>query len=420
MPILSVIVPVYNTEKYLHRCVDSLLQQDLKDIEIILVNDGSTDGSGAICDDYARIDGRVKVIKQDNGGLSAARNTGIAVANGKYIVFVDSDDWVDHDIFASDAALMETEQDIDICVSSVMRDYPDGYVENFFEPMKECYMARDEAIEEMMYGKHFRWEMVGKIYRHEVFNGFRAEQGITITEDLLNNWKLFLNSNRFHYSPHASYHYFYNTSSMTNLKRQGLSYDDSKLRVARSILATPNVELGPHARESVAMILRDGFAEQLAMWLIDRNKEKISDAYGMMVQNVKKVTKCFKQTEVSAIADQVKEAFIDARATLDKLSWQRDNIYIYGAGRAAGYIAAIIERMGYRCKSYVISDGQKKECSMLCGSPVIYLSQMLQESNDPIVILTTAPKHDRAVLSTIREFGLKDIIMLDKLRNLVV
>lgn len=118
MPILSVIVPVYNTEKYLHRCVDSLLQQDLKDIEIILVNDGSTDGSGAICDDYARIDGRVKVIKQDNGGLSAARNTGIAVANGKYIVFVDSDDWVDHDIFASDAALMETEQDIDICVSS--------------------------------------------------------------------------------------------------------------------------------------------------------------------------------------------------------------------------------------------------------------------------------------------------------------
>ena len=69
MPILSVIVPVYNTEKYLHRCVDSLLQQDLKDIEIILVNDGSTDGSGAICDDYARIDGRVKVIKQDNGGL---------------------------------------------------------------------------------------------------------------------------------------------------------------------------------------------------------------------------------------------------------------------------------------------------------------------------------------------------------------
>ena len=420
MPLLSVIVPVYNMEKYLHRCVDSLLQQDLKDIEIILVNDGSTDRSGAICEDYACRDKRVKLINKKNGGPPAARNTGIAAADGKYIAFVDSDDWVDHDIFANDVALMEAERDIDICVSSVMRDFTDGHAESFFEPMQECYMDRDEAIEEMMYGKHFRWEMHAKIYRSILFDGFKAEEGIIIVEDLSINWSLFLRSKKFYYSPHASYHYFFNTSSMTNLERQGLSYDDSKFRVARSILATPNVELGPHARESVAMILRDGFAEQLAMWLVDRNKEKISDAYSLMAQNVKKVTKCFKQEEVAAIAGQVKEAFIDARATLDKLSWQRDNIYIYGAGRAAGYIAAIIERMGYRCKSYVISDGQKKECSMLCGSPVIYLSQMLQESNDPIVILTTAPKHDITVLSTIHEFGLKDIIMLDKLRNLVV
>lgn len=99
---LSIIVPIYGVERYLRKCVDSLLNQDMSDYEIILVDDGSTDGSGAICDSYVSIDDRcidnrctIKVIHRENGGLSAARNSGIEVANGEYVMFVDSDDFIE-------------------------------------------------------------------------------------------------------------------------------------------------------------------------------------------------------------------------------------------------------------------------------------------------------------------------------------
>ena len=89
----SVIVPVYNVEKYLSECVDSILSQTFTNFELILVNDGSKDGSGAICDAYAQKDGRVKVIHKENGGQSSARNCGVEVATGKYAIFIDSDDF---------------------------------------------------------------------------------------------------------------------------------------------------------------------------------------------------------------------------------------------------------------------------------------------------------------------------------------
>lgn len=92
---ISIIVPVYNVEKYIDRCIDSILNQTFKDFELILVNDGSTDNSGDICDKYSKIDSRIKVIHKINGGVSSARNVGIDNANGKYIQFIDPDDWVD-------------------------------------------------------------------------------------------------------------------------------------------------------------------------------------------------------------------------------------------------------------------------------------------------------------------------------------
>lgn len=91
--LISVIVPVYNVEKYLRRCVDSILKQTYRNLEILLVDDGSTDGCAAICDDYGRKDVRVRVIHKENGGLSSARNVGIDAAMGELLAFVDSDDF---------------------------------------------------------------------------------------------------------------------------------------------------------------------------------------------------------------------------------------------------------------------------------------------------------------------------------------
>jgi len=97
-PIVSIIVPAYNVEKYISKCLDSILIQTLKDIEIIVVNNGSTDSSGKFCDQYALKDNRIRVIHKDHGGLSSARNAGMEIAIGEYIGFVDSDDWVEVDM----------------------------------------------------------------------------------------------------------------------------------------------------------------------------------------------------------------------------------------------------------------------------------------------------------------------------------
>ena len=94
MPVISIIVPVYNAEKYLHRCIDSILSQTFTDFELLLIDDGSTDSSSIICDDYLREDSRVRVFHKKNGGVSSARNMGLDNAKGKWITFVDSDDFI--------------------------------------------------------------------------------------------------------------------------------------------------------------------------------------------------------------------------------------------------------------------------------------------------------------------------------------
>ena len=114
MPTVSVIVPVYNVASYLPRCIDSILAQTYTDFELILVDDGSPDNSGAICDEYAAKDSRIRVIHQKNGGVSVARNVGIDAARGRFVAFIDSDDYVDIDYLQT---LVEYDCDFSMCVS---------------------------------------------------------------------------------------------------------------------------------------------------------------------------------------------------------------------------------------------------------------------------------------------------------------
>lgn len=126
MPKLSVIVPVYNTEQYLRECIDSILAQTFTDFELILVDDGSTDGSGAICDEYAGKDPRVQVIHQQNGGVTKARKAGAANSNGDYVTYVDSDDWLDPDCYCNMMSHIEKDRaDIGIFTMVAEKKQPD-------------------------------------------------------------------------------------------------------------------------------------------------------------------------------------------------------------------------------------------------------------------------------------------------------
>src|SRR4051812_9727086 len=121
-PKISIIVPVYNVEKYLSRCLDSLLTQTLTDIEVIAINDGSTDSSLNILINYREMDNRLKIIDQLNGGVSSARNAGIKAANGNYIGFVDPDDWIDNEMYENLYQMVQTEQ-ADIVMCSYIREF---------------------------------------------------------------------------------------------------------------------------------------------------------------------------------------------------------------------------------------------------------------------------------------------------------
>lgn len=124
MPQISIIVPVYKTEKYIHRCIESILNQTFKDFELILIDDGSPDQCPLICDEYALKDTRVQVIHKDNAGVAAARNSGLDIAKGEYITFVDSDDWIEQEMYQS---MMETARkfDCDVVMCDCVKDYPD-------------------------------------------------------------------------------------------------------------------------------------------------------------------------------------------------------------------------------------------------------------------------------------------------------
>lgn len=200
-PKISIIVPVYNVESKLGKCIESLLHQSFSDIEIILVNDGSTDNSLGICQSYQTKDSRIKVFDQSNQGLSAARNTGLTKATGQYVMFVDSDDFVTND-FCKDA------------ISNVMRFNADLGFFNFcriengqsrnliqFGP-KDCSIPKEEAFESLLTDS-YAWN---KIYRRELFDNIGYPVGINY-EDLYTTYKLVNRANKLSYCSSVNYNY---------------------------------------------------------------------------------------------------------------------------------------------------------------------------------------------------------------------
>lgn len=154
----SVIVPVYNVEKYLEVCVQSILNQSFHDYELILIDDGSSDSSGNICDEYAKNNERIKVIHQDNGGLSCARNTGIKAAAGDYLIFIDSDDWIDSNALeAFDRIIVEKQPEV--IETKLVEEYEDKTVvrdQKYTDYLSEEY-TRERALNWILYETEDTW-----------------------------------------------------------------------------------------------------------------------------------------------------------------------------------------------------------------------------------------------------------------------
>lgn len=170
---ISIIVPVYNMEKYLTQCVSSLINQNYKDVEIILVDDGSTDASPQMCDEFAKQDDRIKVIHKTNGGQGSARNMGLDIANGEYISFIDSDDWVDINMYTHLLSVSE-KYDADLVVCEVAWNEEDGTVRVNKRVDGILVMSTEEAMEHYFDGSNIvPHGPCSKLYRRYLFDDLR-------------------------------------------------------------------------------------------------------------------------------------------------------------------------------------------------------------------------------------------------------
>lgn len=229
-PLISVIVPCYNVEKYLCRCVDSILSQSYSNLEVILVDDGSPDVSGKICDEYALKDRRIKVIHKINGGLSDARNVALDVAKGELITFVDSDDWLDTDYVGYlYSMLIEHGADVSVINFKEVLETDENKSNTIRRKRYLGVFDRYQAIEAMFYQEKFDTTAHCKMYKRELFSTLRFPKG-KIFEDLALIYQIFLLSNRIVVSSSQLYFYYLRGDSI-----EGESFSEKKYKDAMYI-----------------------------------------------------------------------------------------------------------------------------------------------------------------------------------------
>lgn len=211
MDLISVIIPIYNNEKYLASCLDSVVNQTFSNLEIILVNDGSTDNSEIICNEYKTSDKRIQVIHQSNQGVSAARNTGLKLAKGEYISFIDADDKLDSDMYYFLYNLIK-KYNADI-VHCGYRHIVGDEVRLIHDTKKIYKQTKDEALECLIGGKLFVGALWNKLYSKKIIQNLSFKDDIKINEDILFNFYAFRNTKMTIFADYAMYNYIAHKNS---------------------------------------------------------------------------------------------------------------------------------------------------------------------------------------------------------------
>ena len=230
--LVSVIVPVYQVESYLERCVESIRNQTYARLEILLVDDGSTDGSGIRCDELAALDSRIRVIHQKNAGVSAARNAGLDAARGELIAFCDADDYVEPDMYEHLAELLHQNGDADMAVCSGWYEYGEHTRKTFEEPESEVCLFSREAIRELHRRYYLRAYVWNKLFRRGVLSDIRFSEELSFGEDYDMICRTMENCRQVVCSPQRKYHYIQRKSGTCNH-----GYDENYRRADRMFAA---------------------------------------------------------------------------------------------------------------------------------------------------------------------------------------
>lgn len=223
--LVSVIIPAYNIEQYIGRCLDSVLSQTYENLEIIVVDDGSSDATGRILDDYEKKDTRIKVIHKENGGVSSARNKGLDKASGDYIGFVDGDDSIDPKMYETLVNLLE-DADADIAHCGYQMVFPDR-VDYYYNTGKKKIQTTEEGLKDLLSGEMIEPALYNKLYKRKLFEKDRLDESLKINEDLDINYRVFKKSQKSIYYDKTLYSYMIRRNSATGSNTMIRKNEDS-------------------------------------------------------------------------------------------------------------------------------------------------------------------------------------------------
>lgn len=295
MPLISVIVPVYKAEKYLNKCVDSIINQTYENLEIILIDDGSPDRCPEICDDYAKKDSRVKVIHKENGGVSAARNIALDIMQGDVVAFVDSDDWLELNAYQKLIEFM-MEENLDVVFMAANR-----IKNNEIQKIDFCYYPHKTIVpSKVVFSKVLRDEIGGqlwlKIYKKEIWNDIRLPVG-RIYEDLAISHNLFcavkgnigfFSKPLYNYypndegislsvNPEKAYHIYWAMKEHYDFAKM-FSHSDKGVCLSKTVIAGLSVIHITYEDKSAKL---EKYADEVKKFLKDNKKEILQCNFGL-------------------------------------------------------------------------------------------------------------------------------------------
>ena len=405
-PTISVVVPVYNSELYLARCVDSILNQGYKMMEIILVDDGSSDKSGKICDDYAACHKCIKVVHKKNGGLGSARVAGLNMAIGKYISFVDSDDWIEPFMYMSLINSIGNEVEPDIIVGGYVLE-KSGTISCPFSREATCVLNRNEALLSMFENKRFNWSLCDKLYNRSLFNNANIIENWPrgYGEDTYANWRLFSVAKKVKYVGLYAYHYVMHEDSMThqavNKEKfdyfviykdiiNEMSHGDCMLLLKRVIIValSAGIQIINAAQENYECYEREieNGIKTLLSFVRIADDRKIEIDNKMLLRKFEAINR--PRIEI--------ESKIELRNNVLKKFCASQNVFLYGAGVVAEEIFGILKKLKIEIEKVIVSN--KAEKNNFLGLQIISFSEFIDSNSHGVVLLAMNRDNTQDVL----------------------
>ena len=293
---ISVIVPVYKVEKYLNKCVESIVNQTYRDLEIILVDDGSPDNCPKMCDEWAKKDNRIKVIHKQNGGLSSARNAGLDIASGEYVTFVDSDDDIDLSMTWVMYNLLFDDIDLVICDYQRICDSDEVFIYKNLN-INKVGLNKGELYEEVF--GNLNNAVWNKLYRKNLIEDLRFPEGIIHGEDLIFNLNYIKKCNNAIKCDGKFYHYYSRENSITKSAfNEKKFFEVISKDIAKKIISTDYPEQINNANK---FCFRARMNVLRAVYSSKKNKKyikEVRDLDNYICQNFKKIKKLLKKKEI--------------------------------------------------------------------------------------------------------------------------